>query len=212
MRYISIDIETTGLDPAKDQILEVGMVEDDLANQRPIEELRTYRTLVRHKRIVGDPVALRMNADLIRKISLGEQPIVDIDDLSNDIDAWIRCTDVGTITLAGKNIGAFDLQFLKALPGWSTRVRHRSLDPVTYFLCACGGPSPPSLQQCCTAAGISESVTHTALQDALLVVRLLRVGWNRDAMLLDALRVIAIDNATAGAEAKALFRDRYNLM
>ena len=42
MKYISIDIETTGLDPENCQILSIGAVIEDTLNQLPFEELPTF--------------------------------------------------------------------------------------------------------------------------------------------------------------------------
>ncbi len=39
MQYVSIDIETTGLDPAKNQIVEVAAVMDSIGSDKPIEAL-----------------------------------------------------------------------------------------------------------------------------------------------------------------------------
>ena len=50
MPYVSIDIETTGLDPATCQILEIGAVWDDWT--QPLQNLPTYRRLVVHDRLM----------------------------------------------------------------------------------------------------------------------------------------------------------------
>ena len=61
MRYVSIDIETTGLDPETCQILEIGAVWDDWT--KPIDELPVYHRLVVHKEYRGSAYALALNAD-----------------------------------------------------------------------------------------------------------------------------------------------------
>ena len=53
MPYVSIDIETTGLDPESCQMLEIGAVWDDWT--KPIDELPSYRRLVVHKEIAATP-------------------------------------------------------------------------------------------------------------------------------------------------------------
>lgn len=64
---ISLDLETTGLDPRKDDILEVGLVLfDPLAWPGTFGSCRTYRVM--WDRLAGDPTALVMNAPLIKRI------------------------------------------------------------------------------------------------------------------------------------------------
>ena len=46
MRYISLDIETTGLDPIEDQILEIGEVA-----HTALEDAEVIIKLIRHKMI-----------------------------------------------------------------------------------------------------------------------------------------------------------------
>ena len=57
MPYVSIDIETTGLDPDTCQILEIGAVWDDWT--KPIDQLPTYRRLVVHSEYRGTPTPWR---------------------------------------------------------------------------------------------------------------------------------------------------------
>ena len=67
MPYVSIDIETTGLDPETCQILEVGAVFDDWT--KAIGDLPKFHCYVIHKQIVGQPYALALNADTLRRIA-----------------------------------------------------------------------------------------------------------------------------------------------
>ena len=67
MPYVSIDIETTGLDPETCQILEIGAVWDNWT--KPIDELPVYHRLVYHKEYRGSAYALAMNANLLRHLS-----------------------------------------------------------------------------------------------------------------------------------------------
>lgn len=72
MRFVSVDIETTGLDvTAKDSmILSVGMIVDDLENPLPYEELPKIHVMLNHRSTVlrGDIQALTMNAALLSRI------------------------------------------------------------------------------------------------------------------------------------------------
>jgi len=68
MKYISIDIETTGLDPETCQILSIGAVIEDTLNQLPFEELPTFHGVIKRENVSGSLFALNMNKDLIETI------------------------------------------------------------------------------------------------------------------------------------------------
>ena len=80
------------------------------------------------------------------------------------------------LTMAGKNIGVFDLGFLKELPGYGTLVRAEPamLDPAVFYLNWRKDSRLPSMSICKARAGLGREVAHQALADALDVVRLLR--------------------------------------
>ena len=68
MRYISIDIETTGLDPETCQILSIGAVIEDTLNQLPFEDLPKFHGVIKRENVSGSLFALNMNRDLIETI------------------------------------------------------------------------------------------------------------------------------------------------
>jgi len=65
--YLSIDIETTGLDPETCQTLEIGAVFDNWT--LPIRQLPTFHCYVVHQQIIGTPFGLALNADILRRLS-----------------------------------------------------------------------------------------------------------------------------------------------
>lgn len=68
MRYISIDIETTGLDPENCQILSIGAVIEDTLKQFPFEYLPKFHAVIKRENVSGSIFALNMNRDLIQAI------------------------------------------------------------------------------------------------------------------------------------------------
>lgn len=68
MRITSIDIETTGLNPDKSQILQVGAVVFDTSSEK-FNFIATYNKLILTNEIKGEPFAIQMNARFIKKIS-----------------------------------------------------------------------------------------------------------------------------------------------
>ena len=131
--YISLDVETTGIDVNNDKILQLAMVFDD--GVAPLDELRTVSFLVNpeaeeyHGRI--QPVALSMNAwifDSIAGKTKSKYPIYEPTEARKIFNAEIRDffykvlnKDARTkedkkmkILFAGKNLQGFDLLLLKS--------------------------------------------------------------------------------------------------
>jgi oligoribonuclease len=73
MKYVSIDIETTGLDPVKDQILSIGAVIEDTTKDTPLSELPRIHLVIQRDRIEGNPFACSMNWKLLELMSRASQ-------------------------------------------------------------------------------------------------------------------------------------------
>jgi len=69
MRYLSIDIETTGIDADQDQILSVGVILEDTTKKLPFAIVPKLHIAVLHNRLNGSPFAINMNANLIATIN-----------------------------------------------------------------------------------------------------------------------------------------------
>lgn len=166
MKYFSLDLETTGLDPRTCQVLEVGIIEDDLSCCFGYEDCRKLRLLVRHEPIIGDIVGIRMNAALIAEIEKSSEA-VHWDQVEGKIREFIG---PGRHNVAGKNFGTFDSTFL---PFWRTMFRQRVIDPAMFYL----KPDDlvaPDLGECLKRAGIERTPKHSALSDAWDVICLIR--------------------------------------
>lgn len=180
MKYVSIDIETTGLDSARDQILEIGAIFDD--GKIDLWKLPRFHCYVHAKIMTGDPFALAMNAEIIKKIANKDPDCMENRQIVGYFANWLTVScgyDLGSekVVYAGKNVGSFDLPFLdNNIDGWRGLPRHhRILDPAMLYLKA-DDKGPLSLADCLERAGIQKSVKHTALEDAEDVVRLIRHG------------------------------------
>jgi hypothetical protein len=68
MKYVSIDIETTGLDPENCQVLSIGAVIEDTQKLLPLEELPRVHIAIRRENISGSMFAINMNRALIEQI------------------------------------------------------------------------------------------------------------------------------------------------
>jgi len=182
MKLLSIDLETSGLDPNSCCVLEIGCVlfdpDPEIAVNETGRRWETFNRLISHKRIVGEPYALAMNADVIAEISGRKEThisIVPITTALADLAACLRAhgvTEENKVTVVGKNFDRFDLQFLNRCPGWRQHVEplleRRSLDAGSLLFSPHDGAVLP-LDKCLERIGVRDNVAHRALDDALQV-------------------------------------------
>jgi hypothetical protein len=196
MRFIALDLETTGLIHEKDQILQIGVVIGDFKTPR-VEDLPSWETVIAHERIEGHPYALMMNAALIEQIAKRDKfPDVlfspDCKSAYHTMFSFLtehgfRAESDGKIhiVVAGKNAAGFELPFVNATqndgPVWRNRFQavHRVFDPGPLYF-QHGDSKPPDLKTCLARAGIEKEVAHTGVADALDVVRLLRFKYGME--------------------------------
>ena len=212
MKYLSIDIETTGLDKDKNQIVEIGAVLDELGSDTLIEDLPKFRAVLIHEEMTIGAYCANLHRDLwpeilkIKRSCVGELKKDEIvisegtyyctpnrlefvfhrwlnDILGLGIDYYMATTgaipeellEKITINVAGKNPAGFDIPFIENLPNWQglVRFRRRVFDPASHYARP-GDECLPDHQTCLNRAGINKTVAHTAVDDALDVVRLIR--------------------------------------
>ena len=65
MRYVSIDIETTGTNPETDQILSIGAVIEDTNNIKAFKDMPKFHGVIKRDKIQGGLYALNMNKTLL---------------------------------------------------------------------------------------------------------------------------------------------------
>ena len=204
MKYVSIDLETSGLDPEKNQILEFGAILEDIDKCLGYYKIPKFSCIIEHKEIVGQPIALNMNARIINILSnlwmaKGEKRdairkkfnIIKEDELVSNFINWLApyfatkensCEDLQlysydfVLNIAGKNYASFDGKFLEKVSGWKDLIkyRHRIIDPSILYIDWNKDENLPSLNECLKRAGIEKSVTHTAVEDAWDVIQVLR--------------------------------------
>lgn len=69
MKYVSIDLETTGLDPASCQILSFSAILEDTNNPLPYDKIPKLNIYILRESINGSFFALNMNRDIITTIN-----------------------------------------------------------------------------------------------------------------------------------------------
>ena len=69
MKYVSIDIETTGLDPENDQVLSIGAVIEDTENPEFWEDIPKFHGVIKRNNIKGGLYAINLNRDLLSTLN-----------------------------------------------------------------------------------------------------------------------------------------------
>jgi len=189
MRYVSIDIETTGLDWDKCQVLAIGAITEDTANPLPYHLKPKFRWLIKHEELHWEPVAKAMNEKLMTEF---ENPVTSKTFIGTpaEVVQMLRGYLLATgfkqekgkvkVLAAGKNFAGFDRMFLDRLPGFNEliSIKRRALDPALLYTDLLNDEEPPSLEECKRRAGIEDTaVSHDPLEDAWDVVRLLRAKY-----------------------------------
>lgn len=187
MKYISLDVETTGLDPKQDQILQIAMVvEDTNEPDVSVEELPYFNCYITHERYSGDAFALQLNNRILRilaRVDKADAPIYGGKFGGPPYtEEWVRYAiefvrnhypQAPKPILAGKNVASFDYQFL---PEQLKRCfDYRFIDPGSIFLDFKTAQKVPSLEDIKKALGFADpKCSHNALDDARDVIRVLR--------------------------------------
>lgn len=193
MKYVSIDIETTGLDSETCDIVEFAAVVDDLNKQQPIEKLPKFQRYIFQPLYQGEPYALSMHKDLFLKLAKWQQgkergiQVCTPKNLMEEFYMFLKDHYVANpkfimghpikVLAAGKNFATFDIRFIEKLPNqdpYLVEFNHRVVDPAMLYLNPATDTGPPSMFECMKRAGIAGDVAHTALEDALMVISLLR--------------------------------------
>lgn len=194
MKYVSVDIETTGLDRITNDIIEFAAVIDDLKDQKPIDELPVFHAYIykENSTYVGNPYALAMHPNIFRILAERDkhpdEQFCTVNSLMYAFSNFLHQHDYPfdeekqrfNVIPAGKNFGSFDRPFLETkVPKehWhDVYFHHRILDPAMLYFHPELDEVLPDTKTCMWRAQIAGEVEHTAEADAKVVIQLLRKG------------------------------------
>lgn len=192
MRYLSLDLEATGL-REHDLIIEIGIIPFDSTTpeDKAIENSLAFHRYIKCPSFEElknslEPWVIEHNESLIQKANAEG---ISMEQLKKEFESYLQSKEIkkyfgeDQITLFGKSMNAIDLPFLKRDLGWewiNKYFNHKQLDlsSVAYHLIDMG-----KLPQDCASGdnlmkklGMGE-VCHTALEDAkntaLMYIKLL---------------------------------------
>lgn len=184
--FVSVDVETTGLDPKRDQIVEIGAVR--VQGGRIAGE---FDTLVYVERTI--PFEAR------RVHGIGNEMLVGKPRIGEALPALFEFAAGGV--LVEHSAGAFDVLFLESAHGSALEMPYLNTCTLSRRLF----PHIPkhSLGECCRRFGIPHTDGHRALTDARatsqLLIRLLELCSPRYPRLQDLLAVASVQRERAGA-------------
>lgn len=187
MRYLSFDLEATGLGE-KDLIIEFAMVPFDTATDSiPLSMAKHFYVncpsfdSMKHRL---DPWVIEHNRELIEK---AHSDGLSLEEFKEEIRSYTRSPEVseyfkdspkGKIILFGKSMNAIDLPFMNRDLGWDfmrEHFHHQVLDlsSVAFSLIDLGILP----RECATGSGMMKylnmgDVAHTALEDAVNTARM----------------------------------------
>ncbi|MDQ6899584.1 MAG: exonuclease domain-containing protein, partial [Candidatus Dormibacteraeota bacterium] len=148
MQYAAFDLETTGLDPAQDQVIEIGAVSFDADGLQ-----EHYEELVRPVRQVPSEV-LALTGIEPAALALGSEPALALDRLRGFL--------AGRIPVA--HGGGFDLSFLRQNGAWPDE--QEVLDTLDLARILLPGVASHSLPRLAADLGLDQPRPHRALDDA----------------------------------------------
>lgn len=187
MVYVAVDIETTGLDPARDEIIEVGLcrIENGMVNDRFSSLIRPSVPLpLRVKRLTG------IDDDLLREAPLWPE-------IADKVASFI-----GSAPLVGHNV-AFDAGFLSRYLNLPFNGRLLDTCELARFLLP--RVQGYGLERVASFAGVSYPVQHRALPDAEATADLFIALLKRLNELPYEVLAIAASLLERGGSAWALF-------
>jgi hypothetical protein len=174
--YLSVDIETTGLDKQKSNILQLAAVWDDGG---PLEQLKTFDVLIDNGPITyGEPYALALNAWIFEilggmKPCPPEHKVLPIQKAREQFLEFVYSIlgENKFIYVAGKNAARFDLPILENNHFSTVFFSHVVIDPGLMYFEQFG--FPPGMNKINSYLG-AKQVSHKALEDCFDVVRAVR--------------------------------------
>jgi len=177
-KFVSIDIETTGLNELTCQVIEIGAVIDDWLN--PMENPPEFHCYVEHEVYKGEPYAFSMHADLFLQLAmLPKHNLHSERGALRYLHDWMYNNGAyqnKKAVVAGKNFAMFDNRFLRAMEGSEyLTYHHRVIDPGNLYWDPFTDEVLPDTKTCMKRAGIEGEVAHTALEDAKVVAKLVQI-------------------------------------
>jgi DNA polymerase-3 subunit alpha (Gram-positive type) len=157
--YIALDLETTGLDPKTERIIEIGAVriENGL-------ETAQFHTMVNPHRVLEERI--------VELTGITDEMLKDAPDIVDILPELLEFC--GELPLLGHHV-IFDYSFIKrAAVNAGLAFERSGIDTLKLCRCFMPGPEKKNLEAACRYYGIDRKQSHRALDDARDAHRLYR--------------------------------------
>lgn len=172
--YVSLDIETTGLNTKRAHVLQIAAIYD---NGNSLDDLPTFERVVKWPEFYYmNEFALKTNYWLLER-GFRNDNVVSIETARQDFSKWLgEVQPEGKLIAAGKNIQGYDFPVLRNFEnGFDlSRFIHRCLDPGSMYTEEFD--HIPSLSEINKLLG-RPTVSHNALDDCWDVLYAVRYKW-----------------------------------
>lgn len=157
IEYIALDLETTGVDPKRDKILEIGA-----ARVKDGEILETYQSFVDHK--------IQIPAFITELTGITDEMVAGAPSVEQAVAGLLEFG--GELPLLGHNI-LFDYSFVKrAAVNMGAEFERMGIDTLKIARKFMEEPKKKSLESLCGYYGIEREHCHRAYDDAIAASRL----------------------------------------
>lgn len=195
MKFVSVDIETCGLDPNEHSIVQVGAVIEDTELKLDFDTIPKFEMLLEYPYYKGTPFALAMHTELFKELAKSPEKRIKQCcphwQLAELFAKWLienkmafrgelQAIPPVRINVAGKNFATFDKLFLENLPNWEKfiKISQRIIDPAVLFWNPATDETLPDLSECKRRAGLTNTnIAHTGPEDAYDVIEILRTKY-----------------------------------
>ena len=188
MKYVSLDVETTGMNRRDDQLLMLSMIATDSEDfVSDIDGLPSLTVAIAYERIsfTGEsfPIVNTLGFMKVYMDMLKNGNTYTLDNVHYPIENFLELNGFDLskgITVAGKNVARFDMPFLEKISPLAVQFKDRMCDPAILYALP-GDSAIPDMKTCCERAGVvyDAEKAHHPLYDAQLVVMLLRKHFSR---------------------------------
>lgn len=166
--FVAIDIETSGRNPKYHKVLELGAI------AWGPEVTRDFQCFVEWRDVNWCSETFKFHGtEGVNRLMLGH-PRVAPTGVSYNFIKWLDLI-VGPKVIVGKNFGGFDRQFLMAMGGFKEEdLDYRYLDVGSICFDPITDNCIPSTYGCLKVAGLDTLVKHTALEDCLALLKVVK--------------------------------------
>lgn len=189
-KFIVLDVETTDIKPENGQVIELSVLVEDTEKLLDLEQIPMFHCLIAHEKYSGSPIAINMNSRIFEALALYEKKkpcgynvlpnnLVAANLKNFLLDHFEPDTrdDKIYLNVAGKNVGSFDIPWVKTLPYFDKyfNFNHRTLDPSILYMDFLADNGAPNFEKLKERAGLPNiEYTHDATTDCWETLMTLR--------------------------------------